>query len=145
MTEGPFKNENEKDNLLNFSLVTRHLIMPNELNPNHSIFGGQLIAWLDKDLYVFLTVALKYKNMVTVGMNNVHFKNPAYLGEIIEIYASIKQIRKSSVTAYGKAMATDPTTGNSRLIIQCEITYVAIDANGRPIAVFSKNKPEGDL
>lgn len=123
--------------LTDFSLVTRHLIMPNELNPNHSIFGGQLIAWLDTALYVYLTGVVKYKNMVTVGMNNVHFKNPAYLGEILEIYASLKQVRKSSVTAYGKAVAVDPTTGNSRLIIQCEITYVAINDKGKPIAAFA--------
>jgi len=111
--------------------------MPNELNPNYSIFGGELIAWLDKDLYVFLSGVLKHKNMVTVAMNNVHFKNPAYLGEIIEILACIKQIRRSSVSVYGKAMATDPATGSTRLIIQCEITYVAIDKNGKPLPVFN--------
>ena len=130
----------EDAELKNFSLVTRHLIMPNELNPNHSIFGGQLIAWLDMALYVYLAGVVKYRNMVTVGMNNVHFKKPAYLGEIIEIYGSVKQIRKSSITAYGKAFAVDQSTGSSRLIIQCEITYVAIDESGKPIPAFSNLK-----
>jgi acyl-CoA hydrolase len=133
------KKEEEID-LQGFSLATRHLIMPNELNPNHSIFGGQLIAWLDTALYVYVTGIVKFKNMVTVGMNNVHFKKPAYLGEIIEIYGSIKQIRKSSVAVYGKAIAVDPSTGSSRLIIQCEITYVAINDKGKPIAAFANFK-----
>lgn len=138
------KNENirieDENDLKDFSLVTRHLIMPNELNPNHCIFGGQLIAWLDKDLYIYLSSEMKYRNMVTVGMNNVHFKKPAFLGEIIEIYAAVKQIRKTSVTAYGKAIATDPSSETSRLIIQCEITYVAIDDKGKPYAAFKQEK-----
>ena len=130
----------DESELKDFVLVSRHLIMPNELNPNHSIFGGQLIAWLDKDLYVYLSGVVKYRNMVTVGMNNVHFKKPAYLGEVIEIYGAVHQIRKSSVTAFGKAIAKDQETGDSRLIIQCEITYVAIDENGKPVPAFSKFK-----
>ncbi|MDH4263668.1 MAG: acyl-CoA thioesterase [Spirochaetia bacterium] len=136
----PAKVSEEELDLTNYSLITRHLIMPNELNPNHSIFGGQLIAWLDTALYVYLTGVVKYKLMVTVGMNNVHFKKPAYLGEIIEIYGSVKQVRKSSVTAYGKAIAVDASTGISRLIIQCEITYVAINDKGKPVAAFANFK-----
>ena len=136
----PTKTSEDELDLKNYSLITRHLIMPNELNPNHSIFGGQLIAWLDTALYVYLTGVVKYKLMVTVAMNNVHFKKPAYLGEIIEIYGSVKQIRKSAVTAYGKAIAVDASTGISRLIIQCEITYVAINDKGKPIAAFANFK-----
>jgi acyl-CoA hydrolase len=131
----------ENDTPGDLVLITRHLIMPNELNPNHSIFGGQLIAWLDKDLYVFLSGIMQFKNMVTVAMNHVHFKKPAFLGEIIEIYGSVKSVRKTSITAFGQAIAKDPETGSAREIIRCEITYVALDEKGKPFAAFSrKNK-----
>lgn len=112
--------------------------MPGELNPNYSIFGGQLIAWLDKDLYVFASGEVKYTRMVTYGMHNIYFKNPAFLGEIIEIYGKVTQVKKASVTVSGKAVATDPVTGNQRLIIECEITYVALDENGKPVAALKR-------
>jgi len=136
----PIENTAEIIDLAGYSLITKHLIMPNELNPNNSIFGGQLTAWLDTALYMYLTDIVKYKNMVTVSMNNVHFKKPAFLGEIIHIYGALKQIRKSSVTAYGKAIVVDPATGVSRLIIQCEISYVAINEKGKPVAAFANLK-----
>lgn len=129
----------DKDSLIRFNqytLVTRHLIMPNELNPNFSIFGGQLMAWLDKDLYVFASGELKYKNMVTISMNKVYFKNPAYLGEVIEIYGALSKIRRSSVTTKGRAIAVDPETEERRTIIECEITYVAVNKDGKPQGVF---------
>jgi acyl-CoA hydrolase len=121
-----------------FSLVTQHMVMSEHLNPNHHIFGGQLLAWLDTDVYLHCTNRLRYKSMVTVSMNNVYFKAPGYLGDIIQIYARIKEVRRSSVTAEGKAVAYDPEKQTSREIITCEVTYVAIGPNGRPVRLFER-------
>ena len=46
-----------------FSLVTQHMVMSEHLNPNHHIFGGQLLAWLDTDVYLHCTNRLRYKSM----------------------------------------------------------------------------------
>jgi acyl-CoA hydrolase len=121
-----------------FSLVTQHMVMSEHLNPNHHIFGGQLLAWLDTDVYLHCTNRLRYKSMVTVSMNNVYFKAPGYLGDIIQIYARIKEVRRSSVTAEGKAVAYDPEKQTSREIIACEVTYVAVGSNGRPVRLFER-------
>lgn len=121
-----------------FSLVTQHMVMSEHLNPNHHIFGGQLLAWLDTDVYLHCTNRLRYKSMVTVSMNNVYFKAPGYLGDIIQIYARIKEVRRSSVTAEGKAVAYDPEKQTSREIIACEVTYVAVGPNGRPVRIFDR-------
>lgn len=121
-----------------FELVTQHMVMSEHLNPNLHIFGGQLLAWLDTDVYLYAVNKLRYKSMVTVSMNNVYFKNPGYLGDIIQIFAKIKEIRRSSVTLYGKAVAFDPVTGSLREIIECEVTYVAVDKNGKPARIFSR-------
>lgn len=121
-----------------FALVSQHMVMSEHLNPNHHIFGGRLLAWLDADVYIHCTNRLRYKSMVTVSMNNVYFKAPGYLGDIIQIYARIKEVRRSSVTAEGMAVAYDPEKQTSREIITCEITYVAVDPSGKPVRIFEK-------
>lgn len=131
------EHKKRKEIVNQFQLVSQHLVMNEHLNPNHAIFGGQLLAWLDVDVYLFCTNNLRYKNMVTVSMNNVFFKNPAYLGDIIQIHARMKEIKRSSVTAYGKAIAFDPEKQSSRDIIECEITYVALNENNKPARIFS--------
>jgi len=124
------------------TVVTRHLIMPNDLNPNHTVFGGTLLAWMDKDLYIFAAEKVQCKFMVTFSIQNVYFKNPAHAGEIIEIHASLSGIRRSSVTVKGKAIAIETSkTRPDRTIIECEITYVAIDTKtGKPLPVFKNIK-----
>jgi len=114
------------------------MVMSEHLNPNHHIFGGQLLAWLDTDVYLYCTNKLRYKSMVTVSMNNVFFKAPSYLGDIIQIYARIKAVGRSSVTAEAKAVAYDPEKQTSREIIACEVTYVAVGPNGKPVRIFDK-------
>ena len=121
-----------------FELVTQHMVMSEHLNPNHHIFGGQLLAWLDTDVYLHCTNKVRYKSMVTVSMNNVYFKAPGYLGDIIRIYARIKEVRRSSITASGKAVAYDPEKQTAREIIECEVTYVAVSPNGRPVRIFER-------
>ncbi len=140
MEQPPSKEHNESNASHEFELTTKHLVMPSALNPNYSIFGGQLLAWLDMDLYLYVSGKVACKNMVTVSMDKVYFKNPAFLGEMIEIRAALHRVRRTSVTALGKAEAYNPETGDRRLIIECEITYVAVDSNGKPVPVDSAKR-----
>ncbi len=112
-------------------LVTQHIVMPDHLNPNYHIFGGHLLSWLDKDLYIFTATKLKFYFLVTSSMNNVRFKNPAYLGEIIRFYGQIKQVKRSSVITTGLAIAFNPETEDTRDIIECDIVFVAVTAQGK--------------
>ena len=117
--------------------MTQHLVMTEHLNPNNVIFGGQLLAWLDTDVYIHVCNKMRYKSLVTVSMDSVRFKSPAYLGDIVQIYAKIKEIKKTSVTAHGKAVTYTAADGSHRDIIECEITYVAVNENGRPVKAFT--------
>ncbi|HRP69935.1 MAG TPA: hotdog domain-containing protein, partial [Turneriella sp.] len=87
----------------------------------------------------YCTNKLRYKSMVTVSMNNVYFRAPGYLGDIIQIYARLKEVRRSSVTAEGKAVAYDPEKQTSREIITCEVTYVAVSPTGKPVRIFDEH------
>jgi acyl-CoA hydrolase len=50
----------------------------------------------------------------------------------------LKAVGRSSVTAEGKAVAYDPEKQTAREIIVCEMTYVAVGPNGRPVRIFDK-------
>ena len=122
--------------LTDFSLISQHLVMTENLNPNHTIFGGQLLAWLDKDLYIYTSTEVKYKSLVTLSINDVRFTKPAKLGDILQMYGKIHEIKRSSIITMGKAAAFDPETEVKKGIIECEITFVAVDSNGRPKRIF---------
>ena len=121
-----------------YSLISQHLIMTEHLNPNNNIFGGQLLAWLDKDLYIYICNEVSYKALVTLSFEHVRFKKPAKLGEILRIYGKIKLKKRSSITAFGKAVAYDPESKEMREIIECEVTFVALDSQGKPTRIFEQ-------
>lgn len=121
--------------LPDYTLVSQHLVMNEHLNPNHRIFGGQLTAWLDKDLYMFAARELRYKKFATLAMDNIHFRSPANLGEFLQIYGKIKSVGRSSVKVHGVVLAFDPEDEEYREIIHCEITYVALNDKGKPARI----------
>ena len=126
----------------NMDLITQHIVMPENLNANYHIFGGHLLAWLDKDLYIFTATKLGFSFLVTGSMNNVRFRNPAYLGEIIRFYGKIKEIRRSSVITTGLAIAFNPETEGTREIIECDITFVSVTAQGKITKIKMKKEKQ---
>ncbi len=128
----------EKD----MDLITQHIVMPENLNANYHMFGGHLLAWLDKDLYIFTATRLGCSFLVTGAMNNIRFKNPAYLGEIIRFYGKVKEIRKSSVITTGLAIAFNPETEGTREIIECDITFVSVTTQGKVTRIKERKSKE---
>lgn len=125
----------DRFNLEEYSLASQHLVMTEHLNPNHHIFGGQLTAWLDKDLYMYACKVLKYKRFATLSMDNIRFRNPAYLGDILQIYGRISEVSRTTVRVDGKIVAFDPENETYREVIACEITYVALNDKGKPMRI----------
>lgn len=125
---------------MTYQLVTQHIVMSEHLNPNNTLFGGQLLAWLDSDLAIFACTHAKYKKLVTASMDNVKFKAPGHLGDIVKIYAAVHDIKPHSLTIKGKAVAHNVDTGEERLIIECDIKMVAVDDRGRLIRKFVPEK-----
>ncbi len=121
-----------------FELTNQHLVMPGDLNPNHTIFGGVLLAWLDVDAYLYSVSITGYTSMVTVGMDKVKFRSPARAGEIVRIYCRVKKTGRSTITVEARATVSSPKEDKSRIVIDCEITYVAIDESGKPKSIFSQ-------
>tara|TARA_Y100001972_G_scaffold114300_1_gene149797 strand:- start:353 stop:766 length:414 start_codon:yes stop_codon:yes gene_type:complete len=126
------------NDLKDYKLISQHLVMTEHLNPNHHIFGGQLTAWLDKDLYMFACGELHYKKFATLSMDNIRFRNPANLGDILQIYGKIDGIRRSSVRVLGRILAFEPVENTYSEIIACEITYVALNERGKPARILAE-------
>ena len=125
------RKDHRKFELSEMELITQHIIMPENLNPNYHVFGGALLAWLDKDIYIYTATQLKHSLFVTGSMNDVRFRKPAYLGEILQLYGKIREVRTSSVVTSGIAVAFNPETGVKRKVIECEIIYISVNTQGK--------------
>jgi acyl-CoA hydrolase len=110
---------------------TRKLVSPPDLNPANTLFGGQLLKWIDEEAAIFAMCQLGDNQVVTKYMSEIDFVNPAYNNDIIEIGCETVAVGRTSITINCEVRVKDTKT----TIIKIErIVLVHVDSNGRPKA-----------
>ncbi|HPN30604.1 MAG TPA: hotdog domain-containing protein [bacterium] len=125
-----------------YKLITRHTVKQSDLNVRGTLFGGVMLSWIDEAGYVFASEICGCSNLVTVSMKNVDFKSPAKIGDILELHGKFVKIGITSITIIVKANTFSPIDiKNNRQIIECEMTFVKIGKNDKPVAInYAKRK-----
>jgi acyl-CoA hydrolase len=108
---------------------TRKLVKPPDLNPSNTLFGGQLLKWIDEEAAVFAMCKFRSNHVVTKYMSEIDFINPAYSGDIVEIGCEVIGVGGTSLTLRSEVRIKDTET----VIIRIEkIVLVHVDNSGRP-------------
>ena len=77
---------------------TRKWVKPEDLNPNSTLFGGQLLAWIDEEVALYTVIQLENPKVVTKYMSEINFMASAKKGDIIEIGIEVIKFGNSSLT-----------------------------------------------
>jgi len=109
-------------------------VMPDHINVVGTLFGGQMIAWVDLSAAKVAHRFLKGTNVdgaVTRTIDKVEFKEPVYLGDWVNFLATIVSIGKTSFTIQVDAFA-EGRHSNPRLACVATLVMVAVkkDADG---------------
>lgn len=114
--------------------VTTKVVLPNDTNQLSNLFGGQLLAWMDEIAAVSAHRHCR-RVVVTVAINNVAFKSPIKLGDIITLEAKVSRSFTSSMEIYIDVFVEDRITGVKIKSNEAIYNFVAVDQNGSPIEV----------
>lgn len=76
---------------------TRKWIKPQDLNPNQTLFGGRLLAWIDEEAALYANIQLENKRVVTKYMSDINFRASARQGDIVEIGIGVNKFGKTSL------------------------------------------------
>ena len=118
------------------------LMMPNHANNMGNVFGGVILSLVDRAAAVAATRHAR-KPCVTVSVDQVDFREPIFLGELVTARASVNYTGRTSMEVGVRIEAENLLTGERRHTNSCYVTYVAVDGNGRPTEV-PPIKPETD-
>ena len=113
-------------------LVLKVVPMPADCNANGDIFGGWVMAQVD---IAGSIVPARYTQgrMATVAVNEFIFKQPVRVGDILSFFAGVTRIGRTSITVSVEVYAERYSTqGQYVKVTEATLTYVAIDAAGRP-------------
>lgn len=116
-------------------LVMRVMPMPADTNNNGDIFGGWLMAQVDLAGSV-LPARIAKGRITTVAVNQFLFKQPVSLGDLLSFYARVERIGNTSITVHVEVHAErNPANLQVVKVTEANLTYVAIDRDGKPRAV----------
>lgn len=108
---------------------TRKWVKPEDLNPNGTLFGGKLLAWLDEELALYTIIQFENSKVVTKYMSEINFTSSAKQGDVIEIGIDVVQFGTTSVTL--KSAARNMMTRETIITIDRTV-MVNLGEDGKP-------------
>jgi uncharacterized protein (TIGR00369 family) len=116
---------------VNYSRTTiTELMIPSYANFGGKIHGGILLSLMDKVAYACATKhAGTY--VVTVSVDNVEFRQPVEVGELVSLHASVNYVGNSSLIVGIKVVAENIKTATVKHTNTSYFTMVAKDDDGK--------------
>jgi len=110
------------------------LMTPDTANFAGNVHGGHLLKWLDQVAYACASrYAARY--VVTVSVDQVTFREPIFVGELVTFLASVNHTGTSSMEVGIKVLAQDIRSQRVRHVNSCFFTMVAVDDERKPVPV----------
>lgn len=111
---------------------TRKIIKYEDLNPKGTLFGGQLLKWIDEEASVYAICQIGDRMVVTKAMSKIDFKSSPKLGDIIEIGMDLVKIGNTSITF--KCNVRNKDTKEDIITVD-EIVFVRVNEFGKPTPI----------
>ena len=117
------------------------LMTPDMANFSGNVHGGTILKLLDQAAYA---CASRYagRYVVTLSVDQVMFRQPIHVGELVTLLASVNYTGSSSMEIGIKVVAENIRSQVVRHANSCFFTMVAVDDAGKPAKVPPR-KPEG--
>lgn len=121
-------------------LVTTYICKASDIGVHSNMFGGTILGLIDQSAGAYASQICDTPKMVTIKIDELVFKNPVKEGNIIKVYASVKEFGNTSVTLYIEVRKHNVYTGNQEVVIHTNIKFVRIDEEGHPIPISERVK-----
>jgi acyl-CoA thioesterase YciA len=121
-------------------LVTTHICKASDIGLHSNMFGGAMLAYLDEAAGAYVSQICDTPRMVTIKIDELTFKTPVKMGNIIKIYAEVKAFGKTSVTLYVEMRKHNVYNAKQSVVLHTNIKFVRIDDEGSPLLISERVK-----
>lgn len=114
--------------------IMTDLVLPGETNPLDNLFGGDLLARMDRASSI---AARRHCNriVVTATVNHVVFSKAVPVGSVLSIEAKVSRAFNTSMEIFVDVWMEDRESGQRTKVNEGIYTFVAVDRTGAPIKV----------
>lgn len=110
------------------------LVIPNDTNMLGNLLGGRMMHWMD---LAGAMAASRHSNkaVATISVDNIDFRHPIRMGELVNIKAKLTWVGKTSMEVMIKAYAENLRTGCTIMTNKAFFTFVALGEDANPTIV----------
>src|SRR3954466_13694541 len=111
-------------------IIMNEFVLPNDTNTFGNLMGGRLMYWMD---IAASMAAVKHCNLpcMTASVDNLSFKNPIKLGNVVHIEAKVSRAFNTSMEVHLQVWGEDPVQQYRYKSNEAFMTFVALDPNGK--------------
>ena len=115
-------------------VIMTELVLPNDTNTFGNLMGGRLMYWMD---IASALAAMKHSGapVVTASVDNISFKNPIKLGNVVHIEAKVTRAFTTSMEVHIKVWGEDVIQQHKYKSNEAYFTFVALDSSSKPLQV----------
>lgn len=104
------------------------IVFPGHANHRGILHGGPAMEWMAKAGFVAATRQVR-RAMVMASSGHMDFQAPAFVGDVVEVIATVQHVGQRSVHVYTQMWAESPTTGARRQCTSGKFVFVALADN----------------
>ncbi|TBX71269.1 acyl-CoA thioesterase [Flavobacterium silvisoli] len=114
--------------------ILTDLVLPSETNPLNNLFGGELLARMDRAASI---AARRHSRRITVtaSVNHVAFNRSIPLGSVVTVEAKVSRAFNSSMEIFLDVWIEDRESGIRTKANEAIYTFVAVNETGHPVSV----------
>ena len=108
--------------------------LPNDANGLGTMLGGRVMHLVD---IAGAMAAMRHarRAVVTASIDHMTFLYPAHIGQLIILHSSVNRVFRTSMEVGVRVTVEDLMTGERRHTSSAYLTFVALDEQGRKVAV----------
>jgi len=115
--------------------VMTNLVLPNDSNQLNNMFGGELLARMDRISAISAKMHSGSLQVVTASVNHVSFNQPIPLGSTVKLESKVTRAFKTSMEVYVDVYIYDYQKEDFTKTNDAIYTFVALDENNKPVEV----------
>jgi acyl-CoA thioesterase YciA len=121
-------------------LISTHICKASEIGIHSNMFGGNILSIIDEAAASYASQICDTQRVVTVKIDELVFKQPVKVGNILKVYGETRAFGTTSVTLYIEVRKHNVYTGVQTVVTHTHIKLVRIDDEGNPLAISERVK-----
>lgn len=121
-------------------LISTYICKTGDIGVHSNMFGGHIMSLIDDAAAAYACQICDTLRIVTIKIDELVFKKPIKVGNIVKVYGEVKEFGNTSVTLYIEVRKHNVYTGQQEVVTHTNIKFVRIDDEGNPVHISERVK-----